>query len=296
MSQRDVGQRAPWHGNAHHADEELHDTRLEGHAGDAQITEQAAQQALEAGGRQHGLLLTDVHHQVQHVAVPVEAEPVQDADVARPLDVLEGLHHERIAPRRLRLQPALVHEAQRAPAHRERAEVRRLAREPRDHVRQLLVPVERQRRQLAVQAAALVEHHAQARRAGDGHAVAVLGTRQTRVQGVHRVLRVAIQQRARGHDSRVELATRVGHLAPHAVQQRGEKLASPRGLEHHVLDGALENAEETADERDVILLGGVQNQVVQVGGVRVLREAHHFVRMDGPGRHHIHSVHVRVVQ
>ena len=114
-----------------------------------------------------------MQNEIQRETVPIEAGRAQNLHIASPLNVLEGLHHERIAPGRLRADIALVEESERAAAHSERAEVRRTAGEPSDHLRVLLIAIEREEGVVGVQTASLVEHDAHSRSGRDHHAVVV---------------------------------------------------------------------------------------------------------------------------
>ena len=104
-----------------------------------------------------------MENEIQREAVPIEAGRYWNLHIASPLNVLEGLHHERVAPRRLRVDVAFIEESKHAAAHSERAEVGRTAREASDHLRVLFVAIECEEGVVCIETASLVEDYAQTR-------------------------------------------------------------------------------------------------------------------------------------
>ena len=85
-------------------------------------------------------------------------------------------------------------------------------------------------------------------------------------------------------------------LVPHAILQSLEQLLTARGVGNHPDNAAAQDLKQTADQRDLVLLGGTQRTAVFVGHVGELEETHKGHRLHRVGCQHIDTLALLVVQ
>lgn len=247
------------HTEMQHFNQQFHDGRFEGQSGRSQIGEQVGEDALEVLSGRICEAFGDVENEIQRQTVPIEAGRYGDLHIASPLNVLEGLHHERVAPGRLRVDVALIEESERAAAHGERAEVGGSASEASDHLRVLFVAIERKEGVVSVQTASLVEDYAQTRSGREHHTIVVTNAR---FAGVKR--NDAIFGRRRGSTEFEKGRTRNGRRGSRGMKKIGITAMEMRHAGMRERDRRASPQSSSERREEIVSMGGRPHDLLEV--------------------------------